>query len=323
MSADIICAGEMLVEIMRAEIGVPHTQVGGFYRGPFPSGAPCIFIDAAARLAARLAAGRPLTTAYIGAVGADDFGKVLLERLATSGADISLVRIDRSHPTGVAFVQYNADGSRRFIFAPGAAGCLEASDVTVEAFSRVKLFHVTGSALAISNSSRAAVMKALELAVSAGASISFDPNLRLEMMSAGDIHAICRLVIQNTTILLPNTEEARMLTGEANPETACQALLDMGPQVVVLKEGRDGCTVFTSRGSDRASGFAVNEVDPTGAGDTFDAAFVVEYLSGASLVDAARYANAAGALKVTTLGPMASHSREQISTFLEKAAQHP
>jgi len=317
MSADIICAGEMLVEIMRAEIGVPHTQVGGFYRGPFPSGAPCIFIDAAARLAA----GRPLTTAYIGAVGADDFGKVLLERLTTTGVDISLVRIDRSHPTGVAFVQYNADGSRRFIFAPGAAGRLAASDVTAEAFSRVKLLHVTGSALAISDSSRAAVMKALELAVSAGASISFDPNLRLEMMSADDIRAVCRPVIENTTILLPNADEARMLTGEATPEAACQLLLAMGPQVVVLKQGRDGCTVLTSRGSDRVPAFAIDEVDPTGAGDTFDAAFIVEHLSGASLVDAARFANAAGALKVTTLGPMASHSREQIAAFLKNPVQ--
>ena len=70
--------GELLVEIMRPTTGVPLNEPG-YFRGPFPSGAPAIFIDCAARLG--------LDTGIIGAVGDDDFGRCLTERLEKDGVD--------------------------------------------------------------------------------------------------------------------------------------------------------------------------------------------------------------------------------------------
>jgi len=309
---EIICAGEMLVEIMRADIGVTHAQVGAVYRGPFPSGAPCIFIDTAARLGRS----RNLGTGFVGVIGNDDFGRVIVDKLGADGADVSCVRVDCSNTTGIAFVQYDTDGSRRFIFAAGAAGQLSESDIRDELFAAVKCFHVMGSALAISPSSRAALMKAIEVTLEAGGIVSFDPNLRPEMMPLDLILAICEPVIRKARILLPNAQEAMMLTGKANALEACEELLGRGPEIVVLKEAKDGCTIFGRNDVVRLPAFEVKEVDPTGAGDSFGAAFIVEYLAGASWRDAARFANAVGALKVTSFGPMSSHSREDVETFL-------
>jgi sugar/nucleoside kinase (ribokinase family) len=309
---DIICAGEMLVEIMRAEVGVPHAQVGAVYRGPFPSGAPCIFIDTAARMAES----RNLTAGFVGVIGNDDFGRVIVGKLDSDGADLSLVRVDPRNSTGIAFVQYNPDGSRQFIFSPGAAGQLTDSDVKDDYFAAVKCFHVMGSALAISESSRQAVMKAVELTLEAGGFISFDPNLRPEMMPLTEILAICQPVIKKTRILLPNAQEAMMLTGRANARDACESLLEQGPEIVVLTEAKNGCTLYTRSGAVRVSAYEVTEADPTGAGDSFAAGFIVEYLSGASCTDAARFANAVGALKVTSFGPMSSHSRDEVVQFM-------
>ncbi len=311
---DIICAGEMLVEIMRAEVGIAHAQIGAVYRGPFPSGAPCIFVDAAARMARA----RNLTAGIVGVIGNDDFGRVILDKLQTDGVDISSARVDQHNTTGVAFVQYNPDGSRRFIFSPGAAGELRESDVRDEFFAAVKSFHVMGSALAISRSSRDAVMKAIELTLKVNGLVSFDPNLRPEMMPLDEILAICEPVIRKTRILLPNTQEAMMLTGRANARDACESLLAQGPELVVLKEGKNGCTLYSRNEATRVPAFDVTEVDPTGAGDSFAAAFIGECLSGASWQDAARFANAVGALKVTSFGPMSAHSRDEIEEFVAR-----
>ncbi|MFB3906433.1 MAG: carbohydrate kinase family protein, partial [Acidobacteriota bacterium] len=173
-----------------------------------------------------------------------------------------------------------------------------------------------GSALAVSESSRKAVMKGIALTLAAGGLVSFDPNLRPEMMPLEQILTICEPVIKKTRILLPNAQEAMMLTGRANVRDACGSLLGQGPEIVVLKEAQNGCCLYTHSGVTRVASFQVHEIDPTGAGDSFAAAFIVECLSGASLEDAARFANAVGALNVTSFGPMSAHSREEVEQFL-------
>ncbi|MHA1371298.1 MAG: sugar kinase [Promethearchaeota archaeon] len=314
MHPDVICMGEMLVEIMRDKIGVPHS-VPGTYKGPYPSGAPAIFIDSAARMGSPIG----ISTGFIGVVGDDDFGSVITNKLRTDGVDVSQIRVDPDHTTGIAFVQYNKDGSRKFIFAAGAAAQLQEGDVHPDYFIEIKAFHVMGSALSISESSKNATIKAMNLAVEKGAIISFDPNLRPEMMPLEEILEICEPVVKQANILLPSGEEAKMLTGDDDAEKACENLLSMGPDIVVLKKAELGCSVFTKDDKIDVAGFKVNEIDPTGAGDSFGGAFIIEYLSNKSPEKAARFANAVGALKVTTFGPMAGHSRKEVERFIENA----
>ncbi len=305
MSPNIICLGEILVEIMRAEVGVPH-NVPGIYKGPYPSGAPAIFIDSAARMAQ----GTSLTCGYIGTIGNDDFGHMTVAKLKKDGVDVSQIVTKQGTHTGAAFVQYNPDGSRKFIFAAGAAGMTTPEDVKAEYFKDVKALHIMGSALSISESSRDACYKAIILAQKANPKviISLDPNLRPEMLAIERIIAICQPVLDVVNIILPSGEEAEMLARVKGPHEACLTLLKGHASTVVWKRGKDGSMIFSKEGSQikeiAVSSFNVKEIDPTGAGDSFGGAFLVATLLGWSLEKCTRFANAVGALKATSWGPM-------------------
>jgi len=104
--AEVWTMGEMLVEIMRPKADMALDQAGEFM-GPYPSGAPAIFIDTVARMGH--------TSGIFGGVGKDDFGKALLDRLKKDGVDVRFVAESAENSTAVAFVTYFSDGSRKFI----------------------------------------------------------------------------------------------------------------------------------------------------------------------------------------------------------------
>ena len=120
----IIAVGELLVEFVSHHKGCELKALSE-YSGPYPSGAPAICIDQAARLGA--------ATALYGGVGADNFGAALIERLNTNGVDTSGIEQLENKTTGVAFVSYFEDGSRTFIFHLNntAADAIDQSAVTL------------------------------------------------------------------------------------------------------------------------------------------------------------------------------------------------
>lgn len=315
---DIISLGELLVEIMRDKLDTPHGEVGAIYRGPFPSGAPAIFIDSAARMGKLF----NLSTGLIGVIGNDIFGNCIIEKLKKDNVDTSQVRYTEQLTTGIAFNQYNSDGSRTFIFAKGAAGDTSPDDIKTDYFTNIKNLHIMGSALSISKKSRDACYKAIKIAkkYNPNVIISFDPNLRPEMLDLEIILKICTPILETTDILFPSGEEAEMLAGTKRSEKACQTLLEMGPKIIVLKQGKVGCTVFTSDEFNglKINGFKVVEKDPTGAGDSFGGAFMIGYLAGWDLQKIAKFANAVGALKVEYFGPMSDTSYEDVMLLMKK-----
>jgi len=294
---DIVSLGEALVEIMRRDRDVPFTIPAEFL-GPYPSGAPAIFADAAARLGAR--------SGFIGVVGSDDFGFMVADRLRSDGVDLSYFRIVEGYTTGIAFVAYSSTGSRSFIFhlRYSAASLLSPDDVDRDYIASARFLHIMGSALSISPSSRDACYKAVRIASDSGVKVSFDPNLRPELLPVEKIRDICRPILDYAYIILPSGEEATMLTGLSDHRDACDRLLSMGAEIVALKMGRLGSTIYTRGREIYIPGFRVDEVDPTGAGDTYDACFIVGLSRGWSLERIGVYANAAGALSVTRFGPM-------------------
>ncbi|MFX1498187.1 MAG: sugar kinase [Promethearchaeota archaeon] len=316
MHPDIICLGELLIEIMRTRADVSHGDIGEIYKGPYPSGAPAIFIDSAARMSKPFG----FVTGFFGSVGNDEFGRSIINKLKEDGVDISQIRILDNKTTGIAFNQYNSDGSRQFIFAPGAARETLPEDIKEEYLSRVKVLHIMGSALSISENSRDSCYKAIKLAkkMNQNVIISFDPNLRPEMLDIEKILELCKPVLRNAQILLPSGKEAEMLAGIEEKNEACVKLLGKDPKIIVLKQGKDGCKIFTQKNKEgvQISGFEVEEIDPTGAGDSFGGAFIVGYLAGWDLIKSARFANAVGALKVKHFGPMPDTTFEDVETFM-------
>jgi sugar/nucleoside kinase (ribokinase family) len=307
---EIVAIGELLVEIMRPHAGIPLSETSPFV-GPFPSGAPAIFADQAARL------GRGV--GFIGACGADGFGDCLVGRLQTDGIDCAAVTRVPDVATGCAFVSYDEDGGRRFIFhiANSAAGQLP--EPTPEMLVGTRWLHVCGSTLSAGGEMRRRCYRACELAREAGARVSFDPNLRPELLGGeAALRQVCSPVLHCASLVLPSACEAEVLTGVAGADAACAALLAGGAEVVALKRGADGCSIYSPAGRSDIPAFEVAAVDPTGAGDCFDAGFVAGLLEGLSLDQAGRLANACGALGATRLGPMeGAFTLAEVTAFLE------
>jgi sugar/nucleoside kinase (ribokinase family) len=293
----IIAIGELLVEVMRQQLDQPLSQSGEFV-GPFPSGAPAIFADAVARLG--------VPAGFIGVVGADAFGDCVVGRLRADGVDTAHIRRAPGYTTGIAFVSYRGDGSRSFLFhlRQAAAALLSTADVDPRYVGQAAFLHVTGSALSFSESARQACYAAVEACKRSGGRVSFDPNIRPELLGIEQVREICAPVLEQCDLLLPSGEEATMLTGGADARDACRALVARGIPIVALKQGARGSTVFTAQGAVEADPIPVDEVDPTGAGDCYGGAFVVGLLEGWDLARVARFANVVGALAVTRKGPM-------------------
>ena len=309
MPLDILTIGEALVEVMRTGIDQPLDQPGPFV-GPYPSGAPFIFAVQAARLGMR--------TAAIGSVGADAFGECLLNQLEADGVAIDGIRKLPEQTTGVAFIAYRSDGARDFVFSLGAGGCISSDMLKPALFDGLRCFHVMGSTLSMSEAVLSVCQEALELAQAAGALISVDPNLRPELLPPEAARIALAPFIAAADIFLPTEAELLQLTGADSKEEAIAVLLGARPErTIVVTRGAEGCSVYTKDDRMDVPGFQATEVDPTGAGDCFDAAFISGLLEGMPVQEAAQLANACGALAVSAKGPMAgAKSRADVERFM-------
>jgi len=307
----IACIGDLLVEIMRPEVG-DRLDEPGVFLGPYPSGASGIFIDTIARLG--------LEALFIGAVGNDDFGSLITKRLRNDGVDISHIKVIEDYATGVAFVTYFDDGSRKFIFhlANAATGQIFPEDINPEYLTNLSYLHVIGSTLSTNENCADACFKAMEYTLMNGGKISFDPNFRPELINEKEVRKYFEPVIRNSHIVFPTEEEIRVITGKTDLDQACEKLLTMGPEIIAIKQGGLGSTVYTKNERHTVPAFDVKEIDPTGAGDCYCAGFLTGLLKGLSLQETAKFANAVGALAVTKKGPMEGAPMfEEVSDFLK------
>lgn len=307
--AEIVVAGELLAEFVAVARGQGFDAPGDF-TGPFPSGAPAIFADQAARLG--------VSVAYAGCVGRDAFGDAIVARLAGHGVDVARIR-RVARPTGIAFVAYRADGSRQFVYSidGSASARLDASDVDPAMFAGCRYFHVMGSSLTSENAI-AAVKRGVTEAARAGAKISFDPNVRAEMLAFKPMRTALNDMLDACHLFLPSEADLPFFCGPQAPERAIAGLLATRPLLerVVLKRGAAGSVAFDRTGSVAARAFDVVEVDPTGAGDCFGGTLVASLIRQWPIDAALARANAAGALAVTRVGPMEGNSMsDEIERF--------
>ena len=311
-----VCVGEILVEIVAATVGDGFREAQPLI-GPFASGAPAIFISQCGRFGGR--------AAMIGAVGADDFGRVNLERLRGDGVDISAVSVDPDYPTGSAFVRYRKDGSRDFVYniATSAAARFGWSDGVSNLVHRAGHLHVMGSALSVP-SARAVIDKAVGIVKARGGTLSVDPNIRKELKLDEATERRFAELIAAADLLLPSGEELERAAGVEGETNAIRRLFEIGVKEIVLKRGADGATYYGRQGERiDAPAFIVREVDPTGAGDCFGGAYLTCRRLGMPPKDALTYAAAAGARNVTVVGPMeGAGTREQLDAFIAATQRH-
>lgn len=300
----IVTIGEVLVEIMATEVGQGF-RTPGYFVGPYPSGAPAIFIDQVAHL--------NYPCGIISCVGDDDFGSLNIDRLEQDGVDVSAIKVENGSTTGSAFVTYKENGERDFIFNITNSACAHISLTAAgeKLLKECSHFHIMGSSL-FSSSIIESVKTAVNLIKNKGGTISFDPNIRKEILNIEGMRDAIDFIIKNTDIFLPSGPEIALLTDAGNEEEAIEEILGLGVSEIVLKRGSKGCSYFDKTQRLSMPAYGTKEIDPTGAGDCFGGTFVTCRLMDMPVADALRYANASGAIAVSRKGPM-----EGTSSFAE------
>lgn len=287
--------GEMIVEIMREKEDCPLDKAEVFM-GPYASGAPAIFIDTVAKMGVQ--------GGIIGAVGADDFGKCIVNKLENDGVDCSMVTVSDTLPTGSAFVMYYSNGERKFIFhiAGTAATIPEALKKMPEG---AKLFHIMGCSLTADEVFGNNILDTMEVFYSGGAKITFDPNIRPELLKNKDCMGRIKKVMEKTNIFMPGKSELLMLTDSKTVEEAVKkCFAEYSMDMVVMKNGSKGSVIYTRNMQYTFGIYEVEAKDATGAGDSFDGAFLAGLVQGKTIEDAAKNATAAAALNTAAFGPM-------------------
>jgi ribokinase len=282
----VVCLGDLALDVVVTAAGAaaPGSDVPGSVH--FRSGGSAAMTG---RWLARLG-GR---AAFVGAVGRDGIGRRLVASLRGDGVAVHAPR--RDGHTATICVLVEADGERSFVSDRGAADALSPSDLRASWFGGAAWLHLPAYSL-LADPLRAAAMRALALARAAGAGVSVDLASVRPLAALGAADAERRVAAVAPDLLLATPAEARVLDAGLGE----RGLLRLAP-VVVLKEGRAGCRVLAAHREgawDREPPLAfsvatkpLHVADSTGAGDAFDAGFILAWLT------AGGPAVAAGALR--------------------------
>lgn len=301
--AEIWTMGETLVEIMRTEEDKPLNETA-LFSGPYPSGSSAIMISTVARLGH--------SCGIISGVGNDGFGECMLNRLKKDGVDVSKVLVDPDGSTACAFVGYDHNGDRKYLFHWDETPATKAvmPDVTEPSLKEAKYFHVMGCALTARLSYGWEIVKTARAMAAQGTKISFDPNVRTEHLTnpkkSKESFEIINAMLEITNLFAPGLDELKLVTGIDDVDAAVKKCFENpNLEILMLKMGSKGSAVYTREGLQVEQGlYKVESVDPTGAGDTSLGAFLCALLEGRDLKDCAEIAAAAGALNVAAFGPM-------------------
>jgi len=303
----ITCIGEIIVDLLSTKPGTSLSGSPGFLK--FAGGAPANVAVGLAKLGIR--------SSFIGRVGNDPFGKFLTDELRHSGVDVSGVRIDNNHKTRLAFVSLTKTGERNFEFWERfpADEQFRKSDINKKTLERSDIVHLS-SFLLLSEQTRTFILNLAEELHRKKVMISCDPNLRLSLWkSPAEAKRVINRMIQSSSILHVNKEEALFLTGSSTIAKAAVKLLSQGPLIVVITQGAKGCSVYTNNANLFIKSFRVTAVDTTGCGDGFLAGFLKGIaLAGCNIRDLTSddlrshciYANAVAAITATRKGVIAA-----------------
>lgn len=289
MTPDILCLGEPMLEF--------NQQPDGMYL-PGHGGDTSNCAIAAARQGAKVG--------YLGHIGRDAFGDSFMELWSSEGVDTSNVVQVPDAPTGIYFVTHGEQGHDFSYFRAGSASSLMTQgDLPADALRSAKILHLSGISQGISDSAADTGFAAIEIVKKAGGLVSYDTNLREKLWPVARARAIIHAAVAQSDIALPGLDDAIILTGLSEPEDIVRFYLELGAKIVALTLGPRGTLVGTAAESRLIPGRKVNAVDATGAGDTFDGAFLAHFVENGDPFAAAHYANAAAALSTQGFGAVA------------------
>jgi 2-dehydro-3-deoxygluconokinase len=243
---------------------------------------------------------------WLGRVGDDAFGTVILETLALEGVDTRWAVRDPGAPTGLLFKERprTGDSSSLYYRRGSAASLQDADQIDPAAFTGARWLHLTGITPALGPGPRRAAARALDLARSGGLAVSFDPNYRAALWGRAEAAGALRPLAEQADVLVFSPLEGEILYGAGTVEALAARALAVGrATLVAVKDGVRGAVLFPAAGSPVAiAPHPVRAVDTTGAGDAFVSGLLAGLLDGMPLHRAGRLAALCGALACTVLG---------------------
>ena len=247
-----------------------------------------------------------LEVGLIAVVGDDALGRMALEVLKAEGIDVSYVRKAREALTGLALI-LEVKGARGLVSCRGANDLLSPSDVDFDRISKAKI--VLGASI------RLEVARALASAcLEARRPLVLDPGGTLASHSLRELEPVLRA----TYVFTPNRVELFRITGLRELEKAIEVAWSSGPELVVVKAGEDGCFIFDGSSLEHLEAIKPMSrvVDPTGAGDAFNAGLVLGLLKGLRPARAAELGMAVAALKLGRPGASNMSTLEELKALL-------
>ncbi|XP_015057870.1 probable fructokinase-5 [Solanum pennellii] len=300
--AEIVCFGEMLIDFVPDSAGVSLAESTGFLKAP--GGAPANVACAITKLEG--------TSAFIGKVGDDEFGRMLVDILKSNGVNSEGVLFDKHARTALAFVTLKKNGEREFMFYrnPSADMLLKDSELNLGLIKQAKIFHY-GSISLITEPVRSAHMVAMKAAKDAGVLLSYDPNVRLPLWPSPEAaREGIKSIWNEADFIKVSDDEVNFLTQkDADKEETIMSLWHDRLKLLVVTDGEKGCRYFTKSFKGKVSGFSVKTVDTTGAGDAFVGSLLVSIAKDPSIFQdeeklkkALKFSNACGAISTTQKG---------------------
>ena len=322
---DLVCFGELLIDFVATAAG-PLRDAPGFVKAP--GGAPANVAVAAARLG--------VPSAFIGAVGRDEFGRYLKQVLETNSVDVRALKLSAQGGTPLAFVSLkeNAERDFQFYWEGTADHHMNPRDVPVRLVRSARVFHY-GSISFIHTATRRAANRAIRAALDSSSTfVSCDPNLRLNLWPTAKVARRTILdAIEAAHLVKINEEELEFLSGSRDPERGIRVFARHSGAALLVTRGPRGAAYCWGAVEGEVGGFQVNAIDSTGAGDGFVAGFLRQMLETSStlrtlapdaeaLMRWVRYANAVGALATTRLGAIpAFPTPEEVARLMSSAAR--
>jgi len=290
LSPDIISFGDAAVDFVTWLSGYPRRggdiEISRIERQP--GGSAANFSVAAARLG--------MSSGFVGKIGRDEAGQFLHDDLLREGVDITHMR-KGAGPTGTVIALVEKNGRRTMLSFRGVNVTFAPHEIPRDYIADSRWLHVSGYSLTHRPQSDAALF-AIKQAKKAGVRVSLDPSPHIHLAE----RAVVDKVLALADVLFPNGAEVRYLSGRRSLRDAGKSLLRKGASIVATKLGREGCMVMTNEEELRVSSFKVKSVDTTGAGDAYDAGFVVAQLLGWNPERSGEFGNAVGALKTMRIG---------------------
>lgn len=228
---------------------------------------------------------------FIGLLGDDEGGRMLMQTFESAGVDTSCIRVMKGQRSAACFIAVDQHGQRMIFSLGGVAVCDQLSDISSARLEQVKILFIADAYTEIA---RAAIFK-----LAPGAQVIFNPG---GLMIASGKEKL-RPILENTDILIVSRVEAEKLTGCPDPERACRDMILSGPKAILLTLGEHGVLAVDAKASLLVPAVPVERVvDTTGAGDAFSAGVIAGLLEGSSLEQAARVGNVVAAHKILYFG---------------------